>query len=160
MPLGGIISLAVLLPNLLLLALPPEGIPPQQARQDQPRRIIEIIERLGQVGCFAIPFFYPIPALREVSVDVLVVMGLALGFYYAGWARYALKGHRFVLLYAPLLGVPLPMAISPVVYFAAASVLLSSWPLAFSVVLLAIGHLSVSRSEWLRCKDTVFLQTK
>ena len=87
-------------------------------------------------------------------------MVLALGFYYAGWARYALKGHRFVLLYAPLLGVPLPMAICPVVYFAAAAVYLGSWPLAFAAGLLAIGHLAVSQNEWLRCKDTMFLQTR
>ncbi len=159
MPLGGVITLAVLLPNLLVLALRPVGIPPEPARKNRRMKVMEIVERLGQVGCFAIPFFYRLPVLRNASVDALAVMTLALGFYYAGWARYAIKGHRFVLLYAPLLGAPLPMAISPVVYFAAASVFLESWPLAAATGLLAIGHLYVSQSEWLRCKDTMYLQT-
>ncbi len=158
MPLGGVITLAVLLPNLLVLALRPVGIPPEPARKDRRIQGMEILERLGQVGCFAIPFFYRLPAPHSASLDALVVMALALGFYYAGWARYALKGHRFVLLFAPLMGVPLPMAVSPVVYFAAASIFLGSWLLALTTVLLAIGHLSVCQREWLRCKDTMFLQ--
>jgi hypothetical protein len=159
MPLGGIITLAVLLPNLLILALPPVGIPPQPAGKDKRLKTMEIIERIGQISTFAIPFFYQLPVLRNASVDALVVMALSLGFYYTGWVRYAIKGHRFVLLYAPLLGVPLPMAISPVVYFTAAAVFLASWPLAVAAGLLAIGHLSVSKNEWQRCQNTMFLQT-
>jgi hypothetical protein len=159
MPLGGLITLAVLLPNLLVLALRPEGVPPRPAKQNQRLKMVEIIERIGQVGVFAIPFFYPLPQLRNASVDALAVMGLAIGIYYAGWARYALKGHRFVLLFAPLLGIPLPMAISPVFYFGAAAIFLGSWPLAVAVLFLAIGHLIVSQGEWQRCKNTMFLQT-
>ena len=96
--------------------------------------------------------FYQIPALRGASLDALVFMALALGFYYAGWARYALKGHRFSLLFAPMLGVPLPMAISPVIYFLAAAVFLRSWPLGIAALLLGVGHVFVSLGEWERCK--------
>jgi hypothetical protein len=159
MPLGGLITLAVLIPNLLMLTLPPEAIPPRPANKSRWMRILAVVERIGQAGSFLIPFFYPLPSLREAKVDALVVMALALGFYYSGWARYAIKGHRFVLLFAPLFGVPLPMAISPVVYFAAASVFLNSWPLAVAAALLAAGHLYVSRGEWKRCQNTIFLQT-
>jgi len=159
MPLGGIITLAVLLPNLLMLILPPDAVPPKPGKKDGLMKIMEIVERAGQAGSFVIPFFYPLPALREASVDSLVVMALALVFYYIGWARYALKGHRFVLLYAPLFGVSLPMAISPVLYFAAAAVFLSAWPLAIAAALLAAGHLYVSFGEWKRCQNTMFLQT-
>ena len=159
MPLGGIITLAVLLPNLLMFILPPVGIPPKPEKKDGLMKIMEVIERIGQASSFVIPFFYPLPALREASVDALVVMALALLFYYVCWARYALKGHRFVLLYAPLFGVPLPMAVSPVVYFAAAAIFLRSLPLAIAVGLLTTGHLYMSYSEWKRCEDTMFLQT-
>ncbi len=158
MPLGGIITLLVLLPNLLMLTLPPEAVPPSTIKMDQRARIMEAIERIGQVGSFVIPFFYRLPALREASVDALAVMALSLGFYYSCWARYALKGHRFVLLFAPLLGVPLPMAISPVIYFAAAAVFLGAWPLAVAAALLAAGHLYISQGEWNRCKNTMFPQ--
>lgn len=159
MPLGGLITLAVLLPNLLMLTLPPEAIPPVPGKKARRMRIMEVIERIGQAGSFLIPFFYPLPVLQEASVDALAVMALALVFYYTGWARYALKGHRFVLLFAPLFGVPLPMAVSPVIYFAAAAVFLSAWPLAIAAALLAAGHLYVSRGEWQRCQNTMFLQT-
>lgn len=159
MPFGGIITLAVLLPNLLMLLLRPVGVPPRPEKKDGLMKFMEVIERTGQAGSFLIPFFYPLPALREASVDALVVMALALLFYYVCWARYALKGHRFVLLYAPMFGVPLPMAVSPVVYFAAAAIFLRAMPLAIAVGLLAIGHLYVSYCEWKRCQDTMFLQT-
>jgi hypothetical protein len=159
MPLGGIITLVVLLPNLLMLFLPPVGNPPRPEKKDRLLKIMEGIERAGQAGSFIIPFFYRLPALREASVDALVVMALAMVIYYVAWARYALKGHRFVLLYAPFFGVPLPMAISPVVYFAAAAIFLGSMPLVIAAGLLATGHLYVSYSEWKRCQNTMFLQT-
>jgi hypothetical protein len=151
MPLGGLITLAVLLPNLLYLVLPPVLVPPELEKKGRLPRIMEGIERVGQLGCFLIPFFYPLPTLQEAFVDALVVMGLALVFYFACWIRYAVKGHRFVLLYAPFLGIPLPMAILPVIYFAGAALLLRSWPLGLAVILLAAGHLYISRLEYSRC---------
>lgn len=152
MPLGGLITLAILLPNLLMLLLPPREVPPEPVRKEPRLRAMEAVERVGQAGAFLIPFFYPLPVLREASVDALVVMGLALGFYYSAWTRYASKGHRFLLLYAPFLGVPLPLAVAPVFYFLAAAVFLGSWPLAVAVVFLAAGHLYVSYHEWNRCR--------
>jgi hypothetical protein len=153
MPLGGLITLAVLLPNLLMLFLPPREVPATIDEKEPRYRMMEIIERVGQAGVFLIPFFYPLPVLRAASVDALAVMVLALLFYYSGWARYVSKGHRYVLLYAPFLGVPLPMAISPVVYFAAASVFLGAWPLAAAAVVLAVGHLYISNDAWNRTQS-------
>lgn len=152
MPLGGLITIAILLPNLLYLFMQPTAVPPPLDRNNLLSKIMERIERIGQFGSFLIPFFYQLPPLRNASVDALLVMAFALMFYYSGWLRYALKGHRFALLFAPFLGVPLPMAVSPVVYFAAAAVLLHSWPLAFAVLLLAAGHLFISQGEWQRCR--------
>jgi hypothetical protein len=152
MPLGGIVTLAILLPNILILLLPPREVPPQSEPKPGLMGMMEIIERIGQVGVFLIPFFYPLPALRETSVDALAVMVLALLFYYSAWVRYATKGHRFLLLYAPFLRVPLPLALSPLLYFGAASVFLSSWPLAAATALLAAGHLPISYAAWNRCR--------
>jgi hypothetical protein len=45
------------------------------------------------------------------------VMLLALAFYYTGWVRYFTRGRTPALLYKPLLGIPLPLAVSPVDYF-------------------------------------------
>lgn len=155
MPLGGIVTIAILLPNVLIWLLPPREVPPETDLEDTQRqhfRRLRIVERVGQAGSFLIPFFYALPPLREASVDALAVMALALSFYYAGWVRYASKGHRYLLLFAPFLGVPLPMAVSPVIYFIAAAVFLHSWPLAVAAVILAAGHIPVSQAAWKRCQ--------
>jgi hypothetical protein len=52
-----------------------------------------------------------------------------------------------MLLYAPLMGLPLPMAVSPIAYFLAASVFLNSGFLGAFAVVLAIGHIYVSQVE-------------
>jgi hypothetical protein len=152
MPLGGLITLAVLLPNLIVLVLPPREVPPQISQKDTRHKVMEFIERVGQAGAFLIPFFYSLPVLREANVDALAVMALALLFYYSAWARYASKGHRYLLLYAPFLGVPLPMAVAPLVYFGAAAVYLGSWPLAIAMIVLAVGHIYISNQEWKRSR--------
>lgn len=153
MPLGGLITLAILLPNILWFTMPPREIPARESGKDSRLRRLEVIERIGQAGVILIPFFYHLPVLREASVDALAVMALALGFYYSGWVRYASKGRRFLLLFAPFLGVPLPMAVSPVIYYLAAAVFLGSWPLAAAAALLAVGHLPVSYYNWLLCRQ-------
>ena len=58
----------------------------------------------------------------------------------------------FGLLFAPMLGVPLPMALSPILYFGAAAIFLGSWPLAAADILQAAGHLFVSQQEYQRCQ--------
>lgn len=152
MPLGGLITLAILLSNILMLAMPPREVPSAPVQQDKRYRILWVFEWIGRIALLAIPFFYALPVLREASVDALAVMVLALGFYYSAWARYASKGHRFVLLYAPFLSIPLPMALAPVLYFAAAAVFLGSWPMAVALVPFAISHLYMSSLEWKRVK--------
>lgn len=149
MPLGGLVSLAVLLPNILVLILRPVGGPVDE-KKDRTFQIMEIIERIGQAATSTIPFFYPLPQLRGASVDALLVMALALLVYDIGWLRYVVKGHRYVLLGASLFGIPMPMIICPIVYFAAAAIFLRAWPLGVAVAVLAAGHLYVSRVNWSR----------
>ena len=153
MPLGGIITILVLLPNLLVLFYPPVEVPssPNQ-KKTVLTRVMEVLERVGQVGSFGIPFFYALNFdLSDSEIQIsLAIMVLALGFYYAGWARYLLKGHRFELLYKPLLRFPLPMAVSPVIFFLAASILLQSVYLALAALALGVGHIYVSYFEFKR----------
>jgi hypothetical protein len=90
--------------------------------------------------------------LRLATASMLAgeVMLLALAFYYTGWARYFTRGRTPVLLFKPLFGVPLPLAVSPVVYFLAASVPLRSLPLAASAVVFGVAHVAISLSEYVR----------
>ena len=63
-------------------------------------------------------------------------------------------GKQYLLLFSPLMGLPLPMVVSPIAYFLAASVFLSSWFLGVFAVVLAIGHIYISKveSERLPCQ--------
>lgn len=161
MPLGGLISLAVLLPNILILLLPPAAAPAAALEEKRGRefQVMRAIERVGQAGSFVIPFFYALPPLRGASADALFVMALALLLYYTGWLRYASKRHRYILLFAPLFGIPLPMVIAPVLYLGAAAVFLRAWPLGVAALLLAIGHIYVSQDAWTRCRVPHFMAT-
>jgi hypothetical protein len=145
---GGLISVLILLPNLLWMVFPPRGKPASDpVQRDGLYRLMEILEWVGRIATFVIPFFYRKDVQSTGQVASLVVMALALLVYYAGWARYFLRGRSYALLFEPLLGLPIPLAISPTVYLLAASVLLGSWYLALATVLLGIGHLWISYQE-------------
>lgn len=149
-PLGGIITLLVLLPNLLAVFFPPST---RLADDSQPNRsrlqIMTVVERIGQAGSFVIPFFYRVTLTSSIQAIALAIMVGALALYYAGWVRYLVQGRAEVLFYRSLLGIPLPMAIMPVIYFLAASALLGSVWLLLAAVLLGVGHITVT---WLQSR--------
>jgi hypothetical protein len=109
---------------------------------------MEVLEWVGRIAALVIPFFHRIEVQGSWSVVALAVMALALLIYYVGWARYFLRERRYGLLFEPLLGIPIPLAVSPIVYLLAASALLASWYLALATVLLGVGHLSISYWEF------------
>jgi hypothetical protein len=68
-PLGGIITLAVLLPNLLVMFFPPTAKPADDPQMGGTRlQVMTVVERIGQVGSFAIPFFYRLKFNGVVAV--------------------------------------------------------------------------------------------
>jgi hypothetical protein len=70
--------------------------------------------------------------------------GLSLLFYYAAWLRYFTGGRTIEIMYQPLFGVPLPLAVSPVVFLGVSAYLLSSWSLAPAVVWFWVFHIWIS----------------
>lgn len=134
---GMILSLAIVAPNFFLLG----GAP--RAPRPIPRVpwALTVLERVGQAGCFVVP------ALLGGSAHVdlwLALVLLCVAAYYGLWGRYLLGGRPFLLLYAPLGPLPVPMAVLPVIAFLAAAAWWSSWPLAALATVLAIGHLSTA----------------
>jgi hypothetical protein len=73
-----------------------------------------------------------------------------LAFYYAGWSRYFVEGRDSALLFEPMLGLPIPMAVCPVISFLIASVVLGSIYQAIAATVLAVGHITISADEYLR----------
>jgi hypothetical protein len=141
---GWLIPLLVLLPNVLMVRFPPTKKPEGASGVN---RWLVALERLGQAGVFVIPCLYRIQIQSAIASVSLVVMAMALVGYYLGWLRYIQQGARYALLFTPMWGIPLPMAVMPVIYFGAAAGLLRSWPLAAAMVVFAIGHLAVSSLE-------------
>ena len=152
-PLGGIIAIAIILPNLLVVFYPPNL---KQAnvsvRVDRLSQAMNIFERVGQIGSFTIPFFYQLKCSTILDITILIIMSGALVIYFTGWTRYIVKGRNEGLFYKSMFGLPLPMAIMPVVYFISASVLLSSGWLLTSAILIGAGHITVSWQHS-RCID-------
>jgi hypothetical protein len=149
---GWMVTVFVLLPNLLFVFFPPAEIPPERiGRNPAFERITGILERIGQAACFTIPVFYALrfdTALGKIAVTV----GLcALLFYYAGWLRFVFSKRSFCLLFSPLAGIPIPMAIAPILVFLMAAINMQSWPLGIAAIVLAAGHLPISWNAWKRC---------
>jgi hypothetical protein len=147
-PSGGLVSVLILLPNLLWMLFPPREKAQGDARTSGGLcMVMEVLEWVGRIVTLLIPFFYGIEVQGTRQVIALVLMSLAVLLYYACWARYFSRGRRYALLFEPLLGIPLPMAISPIVCFFAASVLFGSWYLALATLVLAVGHLWISLED-------------
>ncbi len=149
MYLGWLVSVLILVPNLIFFGfLPAKSSPkPQEAPKSSVTKVMQYFERIGQVGVFAIPFIYQTSIQTALQKISLAVMTVFLFIYYLGWLRFFLKDRQYALLYTPLMGLPLPMVVSPIAYFLAAAVFLNSWFLGVFTVVLAIGHIYISQSE-------------
>jgi len=150
---GWILTALLLLPNALYLLLTPRDVPPEtDGRRLFRVQVLETVEKLGQIGSFALPFFCVFRFDTPIDVTSFVTFCLLMAFYYAGWVRYAMGGRPFRLLFAPMAGVPVPMAMAPVLAILAASINFHFWPLTVAAVILGIGHIPVSWMEWQRCQ--------
>lgn len=145
-----LIPVAIFMPNLLWLLLPPVNTPSLNKAKEA--AWLTVGENAGRVGVIVIPLFYPV-VLDEGGSFYIISMLLLLGVYYSGWIRFFHGGRRYILLFAPLWRIPVPMAISPVLYFMVAAGLLHSVPMLIAALLLAIGHIPISYREYRRLRD-------
>ena len=149
-PLSLLITAAVLIPNVLYLRFPPSDA----ANYGEPRDSLpfKIIERAGQASSFIMPLFFPLSFGRALQIGAWAVMGLALALYYAGWIRYFSRGRHYALLFSPMIGIPVPMAVGPVAYFLLSAMVLGSNWQAVAAVVLAIGHITITFRESVRVR--------
>ncbi|OKP86015.1 hypothetical protein A3844_14780 [Paenibacillus helianthi] len=145
-PVSLIIPLMILLPNLLFFKFEPQNMPGETARN----LLLTGAEFIGRMGVITVPLFYSLHLQNVYEVLSLVVMLLSLGMYYFGWGRYFMNGRAYRLLFTPLMGVPVPLALSPVLYFLSASVILHSGYLLIFSIILGAGHIPASLSDYKR----------
>lgn len=133
-PLGLIVSLAVLTPNLLLVWLPPRE-PLPSAPVPRP---IRWLERAGQACCIVVP---AITTIGDTASWWALPAASALVGYYALWGRYLTTGRDPTTLYRDWRGLPVPMALLPVLVFLTSAAWLSNGWIALAALVLAAGHL-------------------
>jgi len=136
---GAIIPFLILLPNLIWFLVPH----PASDNATVPLAL-NIAENIGRVAIIIIPFFYSLTLGRRFSIVALVIACLALAFYYAAWIRYFAGGRATALLGAAFIGIPLPLAVAPVVLLIASAYLLGSWPLLAASMWFGIAHIWVT----------------
>lgn len=134
-----IIPIAVLLPSLFILGRPPRNMPTKIENKEIP--IFKIAEGMGRLGVFLLPIFSSIHHDKQVEVLSLIGMFIFLLLYYVGWVRYFKGDREYRLLFSPMIGIPVPLAITPILYFLCSSIVLHSYLLFISSLILAIGHI-------------------
>lgn len=142
---GFIIALLVLLPNLILIVFPPRN-PPNPLASTPP--FFTILERAGQITCFMLPILFGRRLAEQPIGPATVLMAICLLVYYFCWIRFYSGGREFAVLFAPLMGIPIPMAVFPVIYFMLLGILLQSYLFVLPSFLFAIGHLVNSWSVY------------
>ncbi len=146
---GVLITAIILLPELLLVLLPPRHKPDIPGK---PKDVCTLCENTGRVLCIVTP---ALSGLRFVAANInfwFWLMAASIALYYCLWIRYVFGDMRFVLLYKPCLGLPAPMGV-----FACASFLfLGMWSgartITVSALLYALGRLENDRNLYLQCQ--------
>jgi len=144
-PINLLIVGLILLPNILSMFLPPVNIPAESHRPPW-WSVIIAIEWIGRIAIFILPLFWKIRVDRS-TILFLFLMSLMLVIYYVGWTRFFLNGREFRLLFEPLLGIPIPLAISPLLCVLFLGLAQKSWPVVAASVIMALGHIPESLSN-------------
>ena len=142
---GFIIPLLVLLPNLIFIFFPPRNVPHSLGSTPL---IFTILERAGQITCFMMPILFGRKLAEQPVGPAAVLMAVCLIVYYFCWIRFYLSGREFAVLFVPLLGIPVPMALFPAIYFLILGFSLPSWLFLIPALVFTIGHLVNSWSVY------------
>ena len=78
-------------------------------------------ENVARSAALGLPFFYSLNKKSVWSAVAWVGMAGALAVYYLAWGRFYMGERAVALLSAPLMGIPSPLALSPVAVLLLAS---------------------------------------
>jgi hypothetical protein len=137
---GALIPVLLMLPNVAWMLSPKAN----EGKKVSVPLVLTILENVGRVAIMILPFFYLLDLEKEYSIPILIGMWLALIVYYISWIRYFVGGRSAELLKAPLLGLPLPLAVAPVTFLVFSSYLMSSWLMLAASILFGVAHIWVS----------------
>lgn len=137
---GALVPLVLMLPNVVWALAPgPAAVEPPDVSW-----LLSLLEHVGRVGVLVVPFFHRLELDKRRARWALGGMMPALVGYYACWLRYFALGRSPELFTAPFLGVPLPMAVFPVVFLLLSSYLMSSRLMLIASIVFGVAHVWVS----------------
>ncbi|HBC46986.1 MAG TPA: hypothetical protein DEO84_03030 [candidate division Zixibacteria bacterium] len=145
---SALIPLLIFLPNVVLIFAPPiKDSLPEKINKTASYILFETIEWISRLFILVIPFFSKIYLGGGIENWCLAIMFIAMGLYYLVWARYMFGGRDYRLLYSNLWKIPLPLALSPFIYFLGASFILHSMPMLLTAITFGATHIHISRLE-------------
>ena len=133
---GAIIPVLLMLPNLawMLFYSLDSG-----AKSNVPVAL-SAAENVARSAALVLPFFYELNRKGVGTAVVWVGMAGALAVYYLAWGRFFMGDGSVALMSAPLMGIPAPLALSPVALLLLASYLMSSWWMFSSALAFGVFH--------------------
>lgn len=142
---GWILSALLFLPNALWMAFPPPpGSAPPSPRFPTWAGPLRPIEAVLRVVVVVLPCFLHLDFTQPAVSWWLVLAAVALTLYYGAWVRYFRGKRSPPLLYQRWLGVPVPLAVAPVLYLVAGAGLTRSVVLAVVAGVFGVIHVRLS----------------
>ena len=137
----GLITLLLLfIPNLLWTRCQPADY-----SAENENRVLMIFEKAGQVLVTCIALIFSDFNLQTLSPWLiwLVLAAVAMALYEFCWIRYFIGEHTVASFYRSLWGIPVPLAVLPVVAFFCLGIYGKVVWMLLAVVLLGIGHIGI-----------------
>ena len=114
-------------------------------------KVLLAFERIGQVLCTILVVIFDNFNIHEINFWT-IWLGIAIilmVLYLFCWLRYFLGNHVSRDFYRPYLGVPLPLAVLPVVAVFLLSIYWKVIWLGIAAVILGIGHIGITAQHWI-----------
>jgi len=95
------------------------------------------------LGIMILPLFWKIRFEKGTAV-FLILAGLMLALYYVCWIRFFISGREFSIMFEPFFGIPVPLAIFPLLSVLFVGIVQGSWPVVAAAVIMTAGHIPES----------------
>ncbi len=135
----------VILPTVLLIKFQPKNMPDNPDENGDFR--LSAAEGIGRTGVIIAPLFATIHLDNTYEEIAMSGMIITLILYYFGWIRYFKGGREYELMFSPMAGIPVPLAVTPVLFFLCATLVLHSPYMLAATVVFGIGHIANSMKK-------------
>lgn len=149
---GFIFLCCLFIPNIFYgLHLPVDNLKIEE------NKLLLAFERIGQVLCTILVIIFDDFNIHEINFWTiwLGIVFILLVLYLLCWRRYFLGKHVSRDFYRPFLGIPLPLAVLPVVAVFLLSVYGKVIWLGIAAIVLGIGHIGITAQHWIAIKKSV-----